>query len=127
MSMWPSVISTRVRPVWVVPLWPPRRTDRSSPEVCAGTPGTSSTSSRRISRCTSGPRRLVDDGPAVAARLDGGVRRVEVGAAHVLPPRDEQLVGREARDHLRTGRRDDDLLLDPGRVAPVRGGAVRLE
>src|SRR4051794_25696497 len=107
--MCPSVISTRFRPVCVVPLCPPSSTERTRPELCSGTLGTSSMSSRRISRCMSHPRRLADGGPAVAARLHGGLRGVEVRAAHVLPPCDEQLVGGETRDHLRAGRRDDDL------------------
>ena len=53
--------------------------------------------------------------------------RDEVGAAHVRAAGDEQLVGREARDHVAPGRGHDDLFLDPRRRAPVRRGAVGLE
>ena len=40
---------------------------------------------------------------------------------------DEQLLGREAREHLRAGRRDHDLLLDPRSRAAVGRRAVGLE
>src|SRR5437588_4575909 len=51
----------------------------------------------------------------------------EVGASHVVPSGDEQLLGREARDHLGAGRRDDHLFLDPGGGATVGRRAVSLE
>ena len=59
--------------------------------------------------------------PAVVAPRD------EVGAAHVRAAGDEQLVGREAGDHVAAGRGHDDLFLDPRRGPPVRRGAVGLE
>ena len=82
--------------------------------VSAHAPAPSRTSGRRGDRV----RHAVATGVAVAS---------EVGAAHVRPPGDEQLLGREAGDHVAAGRRDDDLLLDPRGRAPVGRGAVGLE
>ncbi len=56
-----------------------------------------------------------------------GIVAEQVGATDVAPPRDQQLVGREARDHLAAGRGDDDLLLDPRRRAAVGRCAVGLQ
>ena len=53
--------------------------------------------------------------------------RDEVRTAHVGAAGHEQLIGREAGDHIAPGRGHDHLFLDPRRRAPVRRGAVGLE
>ena len=70
---------------------------------------------------TAAARPGVPSALAVVGLLD------EIGAAHVLAACDQQLVGREARDHVAAGRRHDDLFLDSRRRPAVRRGAVRLE
>src|SRR4051812_42282131 len=56
-----------------------------------------------------------------------GLALEHVGAAYVRRAGDEQLVGGEAGQDLVPVLRDDDLLLDPRRRAPVRRRAVGLE
>ena len=53
--------------------------------------------------------------------------RDEVGAADVRAAGDEQLVGREAGDHVAARRGHDDLFLDPRRGPPVGRSAVGLQ
>ncbi len=53
--------------------------------------------------------------------------RDEVRAAHVRAAGDEQLIGREAGDHVAPGRGHDDLFLDPRRGPAIRRSAVGLE
>src|SRR5262249_6034557 len=60
-------------------------------------------------------------------RSAAGAAAREVAMATSVGVGDEQLLGREARDHLGAVGRDDDLLLDPRRREPVRRRAVRLE
>src|SRR4051794_39529575 len=62
-----------------------------------------------------------------AVSRSGAATAVSTTGPASVRVRDEQLGGREARDHLRAVGRDDDLLLDPGGGVAVLGGAVRLE
>ncbi len=65
--------------------------------------------------------------PGAPSCWPSSLLRDEVRAAHVGAARDEQLVGREAGDHVAAGRGHDHLFLDPRRRAPVRRSAVGLE
>ena len=65
-----------------------------------------------------------ETGAAVLAAL---VLLDEIGTADVHATGDEQLFGREARDHIAAARRHDDLFLDPRRGPAVGRSAVRLE